>query len=376
MSVKPENDQMKKWIAVLIGLLVVGSATALLMSNRRKQEAQLELTRRPLATTVAVARVQQRTFAEPVEFIGKTEAWREVQMTATTQGVIHDLYVRLNGLVRPHQPIARVDAELTEISLRAAEAALRKAQTDLIRYETLYRENNVPAADLENARLQSKNAESQVLTLKKQLRDAVVKAPIGGTVTEKNVEPGMFISPGTPLMTITDVSAVKLVVAVPEAELTQFWPGRRVPVRFEAYPGQSFTGTVHQIRLKGGEVGRFPVEIRVTNEAKRHPLRVGMTAHVTLTAAQPTTALTIPRTALIMQQAQPAVYLFRNGRVAHRPVKTERNAGEYVLIRGGLQPGDSVVVSGTGELRNGQLVQVAQEVFRQSAVRRNKTVTQ
>ncbi|CCH53853.1 Toluene efflux pump periplasmic linker protein ttgA [Fibrisoma limi BUZ 3] len=364
---------MKKWIAVLIGLLVAGGAIALLMSSRRKQEAQLQLARQPLATTVAVARVQQRTFTEPVEYIGKTEAWREVQMTATTQGVIRELYAHLNGPVRQDQPIARVDAELTEIALQAAEAAWRKAQVDLVRYETLHRENNVPAVDLENARLQARNAESQLLTLKKQLRDAIVKSPIGGTVTEKNVEKGMFISPGTPLMTITDVSAVKLVVTVPEADLAQFWPGRRVPVTFEAYPNQSFNGTVHQIRLKGGEVGRFPVEIRVANGAQRHPLRVGMTAHVTVTAAQPTTALSIPRTALIPQSRQPAVYLFRNGRIAQRPVKTERTVGEYVLVGEGLQPGDSVVVSGTSELRNGQFVQVARNDFGQSEINQNKT---
>ncbi|WP_266366789.1 efflux RND transporter periplasmic adaptor subunit [Tellurirhabdus rosea] len=335
--------------------MLIGGAVALLMSNKQKQAAQLEEARRPLATTVSVATVERQTVTEAASYLGKTEFWREIQMNATTQGTIRELHAALNATVREGQPVLKVDAELLELQLAQAEAGLRKARTDLTRYETLHRENNLPASDLENARLQVKTAETAVYTLKKQIRDAVVLAPIGGTVTEKPIERGMFIAPGAPLMTITDVSAVKVVIHVPEAELAQFRPGRAVKVEFDAYPGRPFSGAVHQIRLKGGETGRFPVEIRVDNSSA-NPLRVGMSANVTLPGATSVNGLSIPRAALVTTSQQPAVYVLNQNRITLRTIETGAGAGTNVFVRNGLKAGEQVVVSGTEALQNGQEV--------------------
>jgi RND family efflux transporter MFP subunit len=236
---------MKKLVAILTIFAFIGGASALLMSNKQKQQQQIQEAQKPLATTVSVETVKRQSFTEAASYIGKTEFWREIRMNATTQGTVRTLNAQLNETVREGEPVVKVDTELTEIAISQAEAQLHKAQTDLKRYETLHRENNIPTAEVENARLQVRTIETQLLTLKKQLRDAVVYAPIGGIVTEKPIESGMFIAPGSPLMTITDVSAVKVVVNVPEAELGLFKTGRVVSIAFDRYPGKNLTGTVY-----------------------------------------------------------------------------------------------------------------------------------
>ncbi|WP_164851444.1 efflux RND transporter periplasmic adaptor subunit [Larkinella soli] len=348
---------MKKLLAILTIFALVGGATALLMSNKQKQAQQIQEAQRPLPTTVSVSTVGRKSFTEAASYIGRTEYWREVHMNATTQGTIRSLNADLNGSVRENQPIVTVDTELTEIAVGQAEAQLKKAQADLNRYEALHRENNLPTADLESARLQVRTVETQLLTLRKQLRDAVIKAPIGGIVTEKPVERGMFIAPGSPLLTITDVSAVKVVVAVPEAELSRFRPGRSVAVDFDMYPGKTLTGTVYQIRLKGGETGRFPVEIRVANSAG-HPLRVGMTASVSLPEAGTASGLAVPRSALVTTSKQPAVYVLKGDRISLRTIEPGASFGTTLLVQNGLQEGETVVVSGTEGLKDGQSVTV------------------
>jgi len=348
---------MNKLILITLTILLTGGAVALLMSNRQKQAAQLEEARRPLATTVAVTTVEPRTLTEAATYLGRTEYWREVQMNATTQGTVRDVNAQLDKPVREGQPVVKVDTELLELQLAQAEAQLRKAQTDLGRYETLHTERNLSASDLENARLQLKLAETNVATLRKQIRDAVVQAPISGIVTQKLIEKGMFIAPGAPLLTITDVASLKVVINVPEAELNQFRPGKAVAVRFDAYPGQTFAGTVHQIRLKGGETGRFPVEVRVVN-GSANPLRVGMTANVTLAGASSLSGLSIPRSALVTTSQTPAVYVLHHNRIQLRSVETSATAGTHLFVKKGLTRGEQVIVSGTEGLENGQEVQV------------------
>lgn len=172
----------------------------------------------------------------------------------------------------------------------------------------------------------------------------------------------MFVQPGTPLFTLTDVRALKLVVQVPEAELAAWRVGRRLPVRFEAYPGVAFWGTVYHLGLKGGEGGRFPVEVRVENQGPAAPLRVGLTARLRL-VTDSVTRLLVPRAALAAggaaSQGAATVYVLHGGRVRRRPVRLGAAYGTRVAVRSGLAAGEQVVVSGTEGLREGLPVRVA-----------------
>ncbi|GAB3643817.1 efflux RND transporter periplasmic adaptor subunit [Spirosoma arcticum] len=349
---------MKKIVWVLGTLAVLGGIGVWLAHNQQSKQAQVQAAARPLPVTVAVQPVRQKTITEQTEYIGQSTFWREVPMTATTQGIVRSLNVRLNGTVRRGQPLLTVDTDVNRASLTVAEATLAKARQELARYETLHRENNATATEVETARLEVSNAGLQITSLRKQISEAVIHAPIGGTITEKPIERGMFIAPGTPLATITDVSSVKVIVNIPETELLN-WPiGRVVRVDFEGYPSVSFRGKVHQIGLKGGEAGTFPVQIRVANNRPATPLRVGMTARVSRTDTAPAAVLTIPRTALVQGADTTSVYVLRGQQVRLRPIQTGDPSGTDLVVRRGLRAGEQVVVSGANGLRDKVMVNV------------------
>lgn len=349
---------MKKIVWAIGALTVLIGIGVWLAHNQQIKQAQVQAAARPLPVTVAVQPVVQKTITEQTEYIGQSTFWREVTMTATTQGIVRSLTIRLNGTVRAGQPLLIVDTDVNRASLAVAEATLAKAQQDLVRYETLQRENNATATEVETARLQVVNSELQIITLRKQISEAVIHAPIGGTITEKPIERGMFIAPGTPLATITDVSSVNVIVNIPETKLLNWSTGRVVRVDFGGYPGVGFRGTVHQIGLKGGEAGKFPVEIRVVNNRPNAPLRVGMTARVSRADAAPSSVLTIPRTALVQDSDTTAVYVWRGQQVRLRSVQIGDQSGTDLVVRRGLQAGEQVVVSGTNGLRDGMMVNV------------------
>ena len=79
-----------------------------------------------------------------------------------------------------------------------AKANYEKAKKDLERGETVYKENYISDADIENIRLAATNAEAQFIVAQKQLNDTRIKAPISGIITEKFVNVGSMVNPGTP----------------------------------------------------------------------------------------------------------------------------------------------------------------------------------
>ncbi len=351
---------MRIWSLTLLGALALAGVFSWLHWRRTAQAAAIERLQVAQPLTVAMAAVQPVPLATTTEYLGQTQAWREVAVTAATAGRVQAVLVPLHGTVRAGQPLLNLDAAATRQSLAAAREALRKAQLDAGRQQQLVAAHNGTQNDLENSRLQVQNATAQVAALAQQLREAAVRAPIGGTVSERLAEPGLFVQPGAPLFTLTDVRALRLVAQVPEAELAAWRVGRRVPVRFEAFPSVAFVGTVHYLGLKGGEGGRFPVEVRVENNQAAAPLRVGLTARLRL-VTDSATRLLVPRVALAAGGAagQGAVYVLRGGRVCRRPVRLGAAYGTRVAVQSGLAAGERVVVSGTEPLRDGLPVRVA-----------------
>lgn len=350
---------MKFWIVVAAGALGLAGLWFWLVSRQASQAAATARLQAPPPLTVAVAPATLRPVASESEYTGQTEARREVALTAPAAGLVRQVLVGLGQTVRAGQPLLRLDQAAAQAGLHAARAALAKARLDQSRQEALWAEKNAPLADVEAARLQTAQARAQTTALEKQLADAVVTAPVSGTVHEKSVEPGQYVQPGAPLLTLLDVAEVKLVVQVPEAELRAWQPGRRLPVRFEAYPDLEFTGMVRRIGLKGGEAGRFPVELRVANARAGAPLRVGLTARVRLGPADTARSLLVPRTALAAQAPRPTVFVLNaQRRVQRREVRLGPASGTEVAVLSGLRPGEQVVISGTEGLRDGLPVNV------------------
>jgi RND family efflux transporter MFP subunit len=338
-------------------LLLVGTTAWLLDKNKTTQAQQVEAAQKTTTPSVQVVDVQRQSFQGSDAFIGKTEFLKEITMTATTQGVVKEVYFKLNTYIAEGAPMLKVDTDLNDAAIDITQTNLEKAKRDLQRLELLKAENNVSGADVDNARLQVRSIENQIYQLKRQAQDAVVKSPISGTITEKPIEKGMFIAPGTPLATITDVSSIKLKVFVPEMDLAKWAIGSTVPVAFEMYPNQTFTGKINYIGLKGGDAGRFPVDILVANSTK-NPLRVGMTGRVLKSSQGVQNQLVVPRTALSFKDNTPSLFILENGKVVRKTVEIGQTYDNSVVILRGVKEGEKVVVSGTENISDGQVVNI------------------
>jgi RND family efflux transporter MFP subunit len=226
---------------------------------------------------------------------------------------------------------------------------------DVDRYTKLVQSEAIPGVNLEKALIQKRSLEVQIRTLRDQLQRTTLTAPFNGVVTERFFDLGSVLSPGAPLVQLTDISGLKLTIAVPEQEMLLFRPGQPVEVSVDAYPGANFSGKVSLVGVQADAAHNFPVEILVQN-TKVHPLKAGMFGSLSFQNQAKKAVLALPRTALVGTAKEPRVYIVENGLAVLRPVVLGAANNDFYEVLSGLQEGDQVVTSGQVSLTDGSAV--------------------
>src|SRR5205085_4073816 len=120
----------------------------------------------------------------------------------------------------------------------------QNALRDRQRYENAFATGGVTQQQLDQAKLAVENAQARVGQARIRVGDANVRSSINGVVNKRYIEPGAYVSPGTKLFELVDVSKLKLAVAVNENQVAQLKQGDRVQVQASVFPGKTFNGQV------------------------------------------------------------------------------------------------------------------------------------
>ncbi len=354
---------MKK--AIIYGLVIIGALALIfwkLESNKKANQANIDLVKEANsgAVPVSVEIAVKTAFDETVQANGNFAALHEVSLSSEISGRVTQVLVREGSFVRAGQIVARIDNEVADAQSQSAQSALRQAQTDLERFEKAYESGGVTKKQLDDIRLQYANAEAQNTAVRRGLENTYVKAPIQGTINARYIETGAYLSPGTKMFDIVDVSRLKLVVSVPEAQVVHLAAGQTVKVVADVFPEINYTGKIIFIAAKGDKSLNYPVEIEVANVEGRE-LKAGMygTAMFELSGQEP--MMLVPRSAFYNGVNSGSLFVFRNGTAVLRQVVTGRVFGERVEIREGLAEGEQVITSGQVNLVNGSEVAIQKQ---------------
>jgi RND family efflux transporter MFP subunit len=203
------------------------------------------------------------------------------------------------------------------------------------------------------------NAANQVAQIRKQISDNIIKAPVSGQIVAKNIEGGEFVSPGTVIGKIVDISTLRVDVLVGEADAYKLKNGQNIKVFTELYPSRTFDGRIIFISQQADAAHNYQVQVRLPNP-KDAPLKAG--TFVTVDFIQPSSApgIQIPRSALAESLQNPYVYVVQNGRALRRPITVGRDLGNRVEVISGLQPGELIVSNGQINLTDSSAVTIVQ----------------
>jgi cobalt-zinc-cadmium efflux system membrane fusion protein len=188
-----------------------------------------------------------------------------------------------------------------------------------------------------------------------------VRAPIAGTVADRQLNPGMEVRPDlpNPLFIVTNPARLWVVIDLPERDLSKVAPGQPVSVQVDAWPDERFPGRIEKI----GEVvdpATRRVQVRCSLANPEHRLKPEMYARVTLLADENRTAVRLPNTALVTEGLYSYVFVEQNpGVFKRRRVQLAVQDRDYSYVASGVEPGERVVVAGA-VLLNSELGAAAQ----------------
>ncbi|WP_447730486.1 efflux RND transporter periplasmic adaptor subunit [Pseudoxanthomonas suwonensis] len=308
------------------------------------------------ATPVEVAAATRRAIAASYTGTAPLEPRAESQVVAKTSGVALEVLVEEGQQVRAGQPLVRLDPDRARLTVAQNEALVRKLENNYNRARQLVEQQLISAGEVDQMRYDLEQARAAYDLARLELSYTTVVAPISGVVASRDIKPGNFVQINSPIIRIVDSSRLEATLNVPEREMAKLRPGQAVTLVADALPGRSFTGVVDRVSpVVDNGSGTFRV---VTSFAGDGELAAGMFGRLSINYDQRADALVVPRTALLEDGGEPAVYVVRDGHAARVGLRLGYNDGGWVEVREGLAEGDAVVVAGKAALREGTAVQV------------------
>jgi HlyD family secretion protein len=307
---------MKKLITIIILLAVVGSAGGWYYMRKNTKEPE-----------VRTAQISRGDVVQAVQATGTLEAVTTVQVGTQVGGIVQDLNADFNDFVKKGQVIARLDPTILDTQIEQQRANVTRAEADLERLKVsrddakqklerakaLSDKNLLPRTDFETAEVNLQSAEAQIksseaalVQAKSQLHTAevnrehtVITAPIDGIVIQRSVERGQTVNAGMSAPTLyilaADLTKMQINANIDEADVGTMRTGQHVTFRVDAFPTETFLGTVQQVRLQPTTVQNvvtYQTVINVPNE--QFKLKPGMTANVTIEITRKTNVLRMP----------------------------------------------------------------------------------
>jgi RND family efflux transporter MFP subunit len=246
------------------------------------------------------------------------------------------------------------------ISGNELENAQRTMEADQARVQ-FYQESEKPIAAQVNALAESEKAsQASVKTVAVNQSYLQIAAPFAGTITERLLHPGALGGTTQPVLRLQQITRLRLVVAVPEAELAGVHKGTRVEFTVPAFPGETFAGAIARIgNSLDAKTRTMPVELDVNNPAKK--LAPGMFPQVNWPSARPRPSLFVPLSAIATTTERSFVIRIKDDVAEWVDVKRgtslHKDGKDLVEVFGALAEGDVIAVRGTDELRAGTKVQ-------------------
>jgi len=345
-------------ILVVAGLITI--VGFVLTNNKKKNEAKTAVVAQSGTSEIAVrvAAAQKQTVENDFGANGNFEPARQMNFAAENAGRVVRILVDEGSYVRAGQTLAVINADQISIDLESAQAAYQNALRDKQRYENAFKTGGVTQQQLDHAKLQLETAEARVAQARIRVRDANVRSSINGIVNKRYIEPGAYVSPGTQLFELVDVSKLKLAVTVNESQVARLKVGDKVSVKASVFPDKTFGGTVTFIAAKADASLNFPVEIEVAHNPGNQ-LRAGMYGSAVFNFENSAPVLTVPRTAFVGSVNSNQIFVADSANTARlRNVIAGRVIGDQVEILDGLQEGESVIISGQINLTEGSKISV------------------
>lgn len=337
--------------------------------------------------SVEVGKPTTGDISAQLNIVGNLIGEATVDVVPRTAGRLVSVNVKLGDRVARGQLIAKIeDQEVNEqvkqaeasyavaqATIRQREADLKFSEINLERSKNLFQRQLLPrqslddaearqsasAAQLDLSRAQFSQAEARLEELRIAKGNTSIVSPVNGFVGKRNADPGAWASSQTPVVSVVDISSVRLVANVVERDLRLVNAGDPALVEVDAFPGESFKGRIARVAPVLDPATRTAeIEIEVPNAGFR--LKPGMYARMSVTIESRTGATLVPKSSIVDYDGKRGVFTMTSDNKAQFvPIEIGIEDEHRVEARSGVAASDTFVTGGASSLRNGDTLVLA-----------------
>jgi multidrug efflux system membrane fusion protein len=367
---KPRHRPVRtvKWF------IIVGTLLALLVGGfygfnafRSKMIAQFFANNKPPPATVTVSEAKSEVVPNLLKAVGDLAAVHQVNVTSDVSGRITAILFTAGSNVKAGSPLVQLFDAPEQGDLASFKAQATVAQLSLDRAKQLASRQFGPQATVDSTQAAFDQANAGIAKTEAIISQKLVRAPFDGELGVRHVEVGQFLTAGTQIVTLTDLSAVYANFTTTEKDSATLKVGQAVRVVVDAYPDRKFEGKITTIEPQINTDTRN-IRIQATIDNPDRVLKPGMFATTTVVLPDKPAVITVPETAVDYTLYGDSVYLITekktdDGKTSLTVVRTFVRTGDRidgrVVIISGLKAGDRVVAVGQLKLQSGSAVAIS-----------------
>jgi multidrug efflux system membrane fusion protein len=364
----------KRPVRLLLWFIIVGSLLAALVggfvwfnSFRGQMIAQFFANNRPPPTPVAIAEAKSEVIPNLLTAVGDLAAVHQVNVTSDVSGRITDIMFTAGSDVKAGSPLVQLFDAPEQGDLASFKAQATGAQLALDRAKQLAARQFGPQATADAAQATYDQANAGIAKTEAIISQKLVRAPFDGELGVRHVEVGQYLTAGTQIVTLTDLSTLYANFTVTEKGSAMLKVGQTVRISVDAFPGKVFEGKISTIEPQIATDTRN-IRVQATLDNPEHILKPGMFASTTVVLPDKPAVVTVPETAVDYTLYGDSVYLLAekkadDGKTSLTAVRTFVRTGNRINgraeILSGLKAGDRVVAVGQLKLQSGVAVAIS-----------------
>lgn len=297
-------------------------------------------------------RAQRETWQAKLESVGTIRARRGVSLSTEQSGEVTAIAVTSGEQVKAGDLLLTLNDKVEQASRERQIANLKLAQVLYERDATLISQKSIPQSQYDRSRADLDSAVAQLAETEAQLENKRIHAPFDGTVGIITVKVGDYVTPGTAITTLQDLTDLEVDFTLPARHYPALHPGQAVNVQVDAYPERVFKATLQAVDAEV-DSGTRNLLLRAGID-RGDGLLPGMFASLTLELGTRRELVTVPETAVTFSLHGNEVWVIRseNGvqKVRSRVVRTGQSRAGRIAILEGLENGEHIVTSGQNKL--------------------------
>lgn len=354
---------------LIVGLLLTLVLGGLYEFNRFRTQAIATFfaNNRPPPAQISAAEVKSAAVPRFANGIGSVTAIHQVTINPEVGGRVTKIFFEPGATVKAGDPLVQLNDAPERGDLANYEAQARWAETTLQRSSQLAQRDFAARETVDQKQSQLDQTRAQILKTEALIAQKLIRAPFSGQLGTRRIEVGQYLTPGAPIVTLTDLSMLYVNFTLPAPTRSAIKVGQRVDVTADAFPGRNFTAEITTIEPQVSADTRT-MTVQATMKNPDNALLPGMFVNAAVVLPPQPDVMVLPETAVDYTLYGDSVYVIREDgkdakgnpifKAVRTPIKTGARWGNNVAILDGLKPGERVVAAGQVKVQNGAQIAV------------------